>query len=337
MPDATTTLLAARFAAPLPAQANHAMLCLLDHEGVIAIEGPDTARFLQGQVTCDVNALQIGQSTLGARCNPKGRMQSSFRLVRVEQDCYLLALHAGLVERQLAELKKYAVFFKTQLRDASSDWLRLGLAGERCGQLLDAAGLPRASSRGGVERVAAGLVLTLADDAAELWLKPEHAASLIDRLANEAPPASVQAWLLRQIREGVGQVFPETYEAFIPQMLNLQQLGGVSFRKGCYTGQEIVARMQYLGKLKRRMFRLLLTGEAVPEPGTAIVDTASGQTVGETVIAARSESGIEALAVLHKDAAQLPTLAVDSSNGPLLSLAGLPYDAQLEAGEADKQ
>ncbi|SDS80845.1 hypothetical protein SAMN05216421_2236 [Halopseudomonas xinjiangensis] len=337
MPDTLDpSVLAQCFTAPLPAEGNDTLLCWLDQEGIIALEGPDTARFLQGQVTCDVNAIQVGHSTLGARCNPKGRMQSSFRLLRVAEEQYLLVLHKGLLERQIAELKKYAVFFKTQLRDASSEWLRLGLRSDRLERVLVDNDLPCPTETGGHEQAATGVVLRVADAAVELWLKPDQAPTHVQRLSGTAAMASSQAWLLWQVRAGIGQVFPETYESFIPQMLNLQQLGGVSFRKGCYTGQEIVARMQYLGKLKRRMYRLLVAGEALPPPATPIVDSASGQTVGEIVMAAQSESGVEALAVLQKDAAQLATLVVGDIKGPLLSLSGLPYDIQLEAGEADK-
>ena len=338
MPETTsTTPLAHRFAAQTAAPDANALLCPLDYEGIIGLTGPDTARFLQGQVTCDVAALEVGTSTLGARCNPKGRMQSSFRLCRVDENSYLLVLHADLLERQMAELKKYAVFFKTQLHDASLQWLRFGLSGDPLEPALASAGLPCPDAMQGIAHAAAGMVIRLAEDAAELWLKPDQAETIIEPLCRTAAPLASNAWRLRQIRAGVGQVFPETYESFIPQMLNLQQLGGVSFRKGCYTGQEIVARMQYLGKLKRRMYRLLLAGEALPAPATPILDRTTGQTVGEIVMAAGSETGVELLAVLQKDAAQLATLVVGNSDGPLLSLGGLPYDAQLAAGEADKE
>lgn len=332
-----STSLAERFVAPLTADSTATVLCWLEHEGVIAVEGPDSARFLHGQLTCDVNALPVSHSTLGARCNPKGRMQSSFRLIRVDAELYYLVMHQNLVERQLAELKKYAVFFKTQLSDASSGWLRFGLLGQDIDAALASANLPCPADTGTAMTADGALILKTSSETAEAWLAPDSARAALERLFTAATPANLQAWLLRQIRLGIGMVFPQTYETFIPQMLNLQQLGGVSFRKGCYTGQEIVARMQYLGKLKRRMYRLLLSGETLPPPATAILDRDSGQTVGEVVMAARSESGIEVLAVLQKDAAQLATLVVGDIYGPLLSPSGLPYDSELEAREADKE
>lgn len=331
------TGLAERFAAPLTTDSTSTALCWLDHEGVIAVEGPDSARFLQGQLTCDINVLQVGQSTLGARCNPKGRMQSSFRLIRASAELYYLVMHRDLVERQLAELKKYAVFFKTQLSDASLGWLRLGLLGKHIDEVLASADLP-CPEPASMAVAADGTLLVRTDsETVEVWSQSTQARAALERLCSAAEPVNLQAWLLGQIRSGVGMIFPETYEAFIPQMLNLQQLGGVSFRKGCYTGQEIVARMQYLGKLKRRMYRLLLSGETLPPPGTDILDRDSGQTVGEVVMAARSESGVEMLAVLQKDAAQLAALVVGDIEGPLLSPSGLPYDSELEAREADKE
>ncbi|MCQ3971415.1 CAF17-like 4Fe-4S cluster assembly/insertion protein YgfZ, partial [Klebsiella pneumoniae] len=110
----------------------------------------------------------------------------------------------------------------------------------------------------------------------------------------------VNRWLLDQVRAGIGQVFGSTRELFIPQMINLQALGGVSFKKGCYTGQEIVARMQYLGKLKRRLQRLLIEGrqDELPAPGVEIFSPVHGSSVGEVVLAASDTDRIELLAVL---------------------------------------
>src|SRR5690554_3731223 len=122
---------------PFPATA----LALLDQERILSVSGADATRFLQGQLTCDVVALPPGASTLGARCNPKGRMQSSFRLLKLSEEHYLLAMDAELLESQQADLTKYAVFFKVQLGEASDQWLRLGLWGEQRDASLAAAGI----------------------------------------------------------------------------------------------------------------------------------------------------------------------------------------------------
>src|SRR5690606_5229034 len=119
---------------PLPATA----LAPLDGERILAVRGPDATRFLQGQLTCDVAALATGSSTLGARCNPKGRMQSSFRLLKISDESYLLAMAGELLEPQQQDLARYAAFFKVTLEEASSQWLRFGLWGDQAPTALAA-------------------------------------------------------------------------------------------------------------------------------------------------------------------------------------------------------
>jgi hypothetical protein len=300
--------------------ANSAFFCPLVHEGVIAARGLDAGKFLQGQLTCNIDYLK-GASSLGARCTPKGRMQSSFRILP-EGDGYLLALSLDLLETQLADLKKYAVFSKSTLSDESAAWQRFGLNG---GDALLAdlgLGLPtEADSLVGSEGL---LAVRLSDGRAELWCRHERTEQVRGCLAATLPEAPLDAWLLAQVRAGVGQVFGPTRELFIPQMINLQAVGGVSFRKGCYTGQEIVARMQYLGKLKRRLQRLAFAGEP-PVPATEIFSPVHATSVGEVVLAARAEAGCELLAVLQEDAVADGRLHLGSADGPPLALLNLPY------------
>ncbi len=262
-------------------------------------------------------------------------MQSSFRLQRSESG-YLLSMTRELIAPQLADLGKYAAFFKATLTDHTEQWIRLGLWGESVGQALAAIDLPQPDTNQLMSLEHARLI-GLPDGAVEIWLAPGRALNLTDQLLQHSSADSTNSWLLRQIQAGIGQVTGPTLELFIPQMLNLQQLGGVSFKKGCYTGQEIVARMQYLGKLKRRMYRLLLSGDAAPEPGTPIVDRDSGKSVGEVVLAANGRKRVEMLAVLQKDAAQLATLSAGNSQGPLLTLGDLPYDSEMAATEEAAQ
>jgi len=145
------------------------------------------------------------------------------------------------------------------------------------------------------------------------------------QLAAQLQQADLNAWLLGQIRAGIGQVMPQTRELFIPQMLNLQAVGGVSFKKGCYTGQEIVARMQYLGKLKRRLYRLSLEADELPEPGTPLFSPSHNSAIGEVVIAAKADQSIELLAVLQAEAADSGDVRLGTLEGPGLHLLDLPY------------
>jgi tRNA-modifying protein YgfZ len=308
--------------------ADSAYFILLDHEGLLAVRGADAAKFLQGQVTCNLNYLSPNQSSLGARCTPKGRMLSSFRIVAVEGG-YLLAMARELLEAQLTELQKYAVFSKSKLSDESAAWVRFGLSG--ADTLLSELGLDLGSAADSVASTDGLLALRLADGRTELWAPASEAAALQSKLSAQLPQAELNQWLLAQIQAGIGQVFGATRELFIPQMINLQALGGVSFKKGCYTGQEIVARMQYLGKLKRRLYRLTLASEETPAAGCELFSPVHGSSVGEVVLAARTATAVELLAVLQEDAVTDGRIHLASLEGPSLTLLDLPY--QLDANQ----
>ena len=302
--------------------ADTAFYCILSHEGVLAVRGPDANKFLQGQVTCNLNYLSDSYSSLGARCTPKGRMQSSFRILSVS-DGYLLAMASDLLDAQLTDLKKYAVFSKSKLTDESQDWLRIGLNG--ADDILRSLGLELATTADSVARRDDLLALRLSDGRAELWIPAAQATAVQAQVASQLPEAPLNDWLLAQVRAGIGQVVGSTRELFIPQMINLQAVGGVSFKKGCYTGQEIVARMQYLGKLKRRLYRLALYDSQVPEPATLLVSPTHTSSVGEVVLAARTPDGVELLAVLQDEAALNGVIHLGSAEGRTLSVLDLPY------------
>lgn len=302
--------------------ADSAFFCSLSHEGVLAVRGPDASKFLQGQLTCNLNYLSDSQSSLGARCTQKGRMQSSFRIL-LEGDGCLLAMATELLEPQLADLKKYAVFSKAKLSDESALWARFGLGNAEA--VLAGLGLQLPPEDGAVVRNDGLIAIRVSAERAELWAPTDKAEGLREKLAAQLPEGDLNQWLLGQIRAGIGQVMPATRELFIPQMLNLQAIGGVSFKKGCYTGQEIVARMQYLGKLKRRLYRLALNVEELPEPGTPLFSPTHGSSIGEVVIAARAEQNIELLAVLQAEAAEDGNLHLGTLEGPGLQLLDLPY------------
>ena len=302
--------------------ADSAFFCPLSHEGVLAVRGADAAKFLQGQLSCNLNYLSDTRASLGARCTQKGRMQSSFRIL-LQGDGVLLAMATELLEPQLADLKKYAVFSKSKLTDESAAWVRFGLA--NADQALSRLGLELPAETDSVARADALIAVRVSPGRAELWVPAEQAETVRTHLAEHLQQADLNQWLLGQIRAGIGQVMPQTRELFIPQMLNLQAVGGVSFKKGCYTGQEIVARMQYLGKLKRRLYRLSLNAPEMPEPGTALFAPSHNSAIGEVVIAAKTDQGVELLAVLQAEAADSGDVHLGSLEGPGLQLLDLPY------------
>ncbi|MFJ5254682.1 YgfZ/GcvT domain-containing protein [Pseudomonas sp. NPDC088414] len=303
--------------------ADSAFFCTLSHEGVLAVRGVDAGKFLQGQLTCNINYLSDSQASLGARCTQKGRMQSSFRIL-LEGDGVLLAMASELLEPQLADLKKYAVFSKSKLTDESAAWVRFGL--EHGDTALASLELNLPSETDSVVRNAGLIAIRVSPDRAELWVPADQADVIKAKLAAALPEGDLNQWLLGQIRAGIGQVMPSTRELFIPQMLNLQAVGGVSFKKGCYTGQEIVARMQYLGKLKRRLYRVQLDASELPEPGTPLFAPSHNSAIGEVVIAARAAEKIELLAVLQAEAAEAGDLHLGALEGPALHLLDLPYE-----------
>ncbi|SDV02146.1 CAF17-like 4Fe-4S cluster assembly/insertion protein YgfZ [Pseudomonas mucidolens] len=302
--------------------ADSAFFCPLSHEGVLAVRGADAAKFLQGQLTCNLNYLSDTHASLGARCTQKGRMQSSFRIV-LQGDGVLLAMASELLEPQLADLKKYAVFSKSKLTDESAAWVRFGLTD--ADQTMASLGLELPAETDSVARANELIAIRVSPGRAELWVPAAHAQALHEQLAAQLREGDLNSWLLGQIRAGIGQVMAQTRELFIPQMLNLQAVGGVSFKKGCYTGQEIVARMQYLGKLKRRLYRLSLDSTVPPEPGAQLFSPSHNSAIGEVVIAAQADEVIELLAVLQAEAADSGAVHLGTLEGPGLRLLDLPY------------
>jgi len=279
--------------------------CPLTHEGVLAVRGADAEKFLQGQLTCNLAWLKDGSSSLGGRCNLKGRLISTFRILP-ESDGFLLAMAAELVPVQLEELKKYAQFFRRcALLDESQQWQRFGL-------LNVGSSLPE-QPFGAVMHGHEQFSIRLDNQRSELWRRTDTAEP-----TNGWVQLSLDSWQLAQIRAGIGQVFGQTSGRFIPQMLNLPAVGGVSFKKGCYTGQEIVARMQYRGQSKRRLYRLHAQTAQLPPIGSLLADNA-----GEVVLAAPADDGCELLAVLSESAVAQSHLQL--ADGTALNLLDLPY------------
>ena len=301
---------------------NPSFYCPISHESLLAVRGVDASKFLQGQLTCNLNYLNEQTSSLGARCTAKGRMLSSFRIVP-QGDGYLLAMAGELLEAQMAELQKFAVFSKVKLTDESALWARFGLS--HADPLLNEIGLALPADANSVARHGEAMAIRRADGCAELWISSTQAEEVRTLLADKLTEAPLNDWLLGQIRAGIGQVFGPTRELFIPQMINLQALGGVSFKKGCYTGQEIVARMQYLGKLKRRLYRLSLPGSELPAIASEVFSPVHASAVGEVVLAATADGAVELLAVLQQDAVSDGRLSLQSAAGPQLTLLDLPY------------
>ncbi len=310
---------------------NGNICCNLSHLGMIRAHGPDSATFLQGQLTCDVQQVSAHHSVLGAYCSPKGRALACLRLFKREQT-YYLELPQVLVESTITRLRKYVLRAKIELQNGNEDLVSMGIAGpatpallsERLGltdgeltvdTVLQADGITLISLPGSTPRFE--LHGTIADMQA-VWRQ----------LTPDLLAVGAEAWRLLDILAGLPTVYPETVEAFVPQMLNLQLLGGISFKKGCYTGQEIVARTQHLGKLKRRMVLARVDSPTPPRPGDVLFSPHAGpsQSAGQVVDAARHPDGDYAvLAVALIEFAEQQALQLRDANGPNLRLQPLPY------------
>lgn len=287
----------------------------LTHHAVLAVHGPDAAKFLQGQLTCNINYLSPSQAGLGARCTVKGRMLASF-YIAAQSEGFLLILPSEQLESLRADLAKYAVFSKVTISDASAAWQLFGLSADaaliNAWQLGEQAGQCVAHEH--------GLMIRLHDGRALLCLNSSaDSSALLSGLAS----ADENTWQLANIQAGLAEVTAATRELFIPQMLALQSLGGVSFKKGCYTGQEIVARMQYLGRLKRHLQRLQAAADTSLQPGMELFSPVHSSSVGEVVSVARHGGQQELLAVVQDDAVSAGQLFAGSLDGAPLSVLTL--------------
>ena len=300
-------------------------LCPLTDFAILGISGPDTYKFLQGQVTCDVSQISTDSSRLGAHCNPKGRMISNFLACGLSGDHIGLRLHKDVLPALQQSLGKYIVFSKAKLADHSNDYHVVGILGENADNILTPyLGIALSATNQAITTTA-GTFICLAPNRIECWLTADQLAALQQQLGEQLTPAQQNDWLMAAIRAGIGEVYPQTQGEWIPQMLNYQlaEVNGVSFSKGCYTGQEIVARMQYLGKLKRHMYRF--QAPACPQPGAPLYSKDSNQSIGEIVMASQVGSDIECLASVTAAAVTANNIYLDEAHTQQLVNLPLPY------------
>lgn len=288
-------------------------ICELAQFDLVRFSGTEAQAFLHNQLTCDVAALTAGSSTYGSYCTPKGRVLATFLLWRSGDD-YFMQLPSSLRDPIQKQLSKYILRAKVKAADASSDWTLIGVAGK------DAAAL--------VKRVAGDeTVIRIPGERYEIAAARGKAHAILAALASETEKVGPEFWDWLDIRAGVPVILPATREAFVPQMVNLDLIGGVSLTKGCYPGQEIVARMHYRGTLKQRMYLANIAGSDSPQPGDKLYSPDFGeQACGTIVNAARSpESGSDVLAVMQIASAGKGNVHWKALTGPSLKLMPLPY------------
>ncbi len=305
-----------------------AFVAPLSDLGLLAVTGDEAAKFLHAQLTNDVEHLAPGTARWGGWCTAKGRLLSTFRYWR-DAATILLAVSRPLAAPHARRLSMFVLRTKAKVADASDAYALFGLCGEPSARAAAAAfglavpGPDASASAEGAHLVGLPPLPGAAPRPRWMLAVPSGAAAAAwTAVSAAAAPVSGAAWRRTEVLAGIPRIVPGTAELFVPQMLNFESVDGVNFRKGCYPGQEVVARSQYLGKLKRRMFVARGDG-APPEPGSDVVPAAGGEPCGQVVLAAPDGAGgFDALFESQVAAVEAgPVLAGDRP----LALGALPY------------
>jgi tRNA-modifying protein YgfZ len=300
----------------------------LGYFGCIRVSGVDASAFLQSQLTSDFASLRQDQARLAGFCSAKGRLQASFIAWKQGETEIILMCAADLLAATLKRLSMFVLRMKCRLSDASADLPVFGLAGSSVNGPLNR------SSAWERRETADGTAIRLPDaqgQALAVWLPQSRR---VGALSSE-PALSQDEWRWLQVSSGIPVVEERTVDMFVPQMINFELLGGVDFQKGCYPGQEVVARSQYRGSLKRRMF--LFDCEAHPNPGQEVFGTEDPvQPAGVIANAAPQPRGpgSTTLVELKVSALRRGSLHLGSPDGPLLVQRELPYTVPLSPSEA---
>ncbi len=303
-----------RIVFPSPRHEGSKRIYPVSHLGVLTVAGKDAAKLLQGQITCNINDVTETKSSLGALCNPKGRAITTFLLVKKSDD-YLLILPKELLEPVKKRLQMYVLRADVTLTDSSDELCLIGLS--------------YSDTRMNESSSPESLFATTQQENISVNLSPDRSRCLIIAEADNArrfwaeqvsqqgfQPEDSEQWRYLDIISGIPWLTTETSEEFIPQMLNLDKLGGISFTKGCYTGQEIVARTHYLGKAKRAMFLAECDASVPPEPNSTIIDDSActEQDIGKVLSAQSRKNICKMLIVLQISDANIYKLRLKGQN-----------------------
>ena len=285
----------------------------LPHLGIIRAAGSDAASFLHNQLTNDVLLMKEGQCRLAAFCNAKGRMQASFVVYKRTAEEVLLICRKDLIAQTVKRLSMFVLRAKAKLSDATDEYQLLGLAGDAVVQVSAEPWQRHAFDTADVLTLYPALGQVRA-----LWLAPKEVS----------PPSgavlSAEQWQVGEVMSGIAWVELATFEAFVPQMLNYESVDGVNFKKGCYPGQEVVARSQFRGILKRRAF-IVECEDAMTAGNEVFSNLDPSQPCG--LVAQSASDGAKTVAVveLQVSAAQNGSLHLKTPEGPVLNLLPMPY------------
>jgi folate-binding protein YgfZ len=302
--DSSTATLPWNGVAPLP------------HLGVIQIEGEDAAKFIHGQLTQDFSLLGQDKARLAAFCSAKGRMQASFVGFKRPGGQILLVCSRDLLASTLKRLSMFVLRAKARLTDASEEFAVYGLAGNAIQTIAGSA--DSAWAKADFDQASVVNLYPADGVARQLWVGPRSLGG------PPGAPLSDELWQWSDVRSGVVTLNSAVVDAFVPQMLNFESIGGVNFKKGCYPGQEVVARSQFRGTLKRRAF--VVHSDTALRAGDEIYGAeVDSQPVGTVAQAAKAQSGFEAIVSAQISAVDAGPLHVGGPSGTQLTVLPLPY------------
>lgn len=309
---------------------------LLKQTGLLALEGEDAVSFIHGQLSNDIEHLGSSQARLAAYCNPQGRMLALFHAWKSSGKVWL-TVPLDILPALQKRLQMYVLRAKVTLSDESGNMAILGIGGEKGGEALSKWFETLPSEPFGKTENEFGVLVRVADAFGFprylLTIAEKRLQVVESELSSTLSVCDESGWTMGDIKAGVPQITLPFQDRFIPQMVNLEQAGGLSFKKGCYPGQEVIARSQYKGTVKRRMFHGMVELPFEDNPpidvnmtaGANIVDS-DGQVCGTIVSSARRDNNrVDFLAVVQTEAIGSQALHVEKADGPLITWIPLPY------------
>lgn len=295
----------------------------LDHLGIIHATGEDAVKFLHGQLSQDLVLLPVGQARLAAYCSPKGRMLASFIAFKRSPQDVLLLCSKDILAPTLKRLSMFVMRAKLRLSDASADYQLYGLLGGATNSVAAYAHATGVTADFDTESQTIRITLPPAGDTPrQLWIAPATAP------APQGLPLAANLWHWSEVRSGVATITAPVVEAFVPQMLNYESVGGINFKKGCYPGQEVVARSQFRGTLKRRAF--IVHAEAAMQAGDelfAATDPADSTEPAASVVQAAPApgGGFDAIVCVQLSSITESTALQLGHTGVRVEFLPLPY------------
>lgn len=308
------------------------IICDLSHYTLLAIHGDDAESFLHSQFINDVTTITSGHSHLNGYCNAKGRMIASFRLFRRDETFYL-QLPANMRDILVKRLLMYRLRSKVTIEDVTNGYAHIGFSGKTAvtalSRVLDQ--LPEQVDDVITAENHTVIRVPGTSPSFEIYADADTMKSIWQKLDVDAAPAGAAAWELLDVLAGIPCVLPDTTEAFVPQMLNYQSINGLSFKKGCYPGQEIVARMHYLGKLKKRCFLMRVDGDDAIPPLTEVLSdkSSSSNSVGQVVNSVQHPDGYQLILAVIKISEMDAGSSLHITDDRALLPQELPYEVVL--------